>query len=44
VFYRLADPRVGAVLDTLMPEGQGRKGRRAAACSCPDCAPVAEAN
>jgi len=38
VFYRLADTRVEALLDTLIPGGRGRKGRRTAACSCPDCA------
>jgi len=43
VFYRIADPRVGALLDTLMPRAAEKKGRRAAACSCPDCARVAEA-
>jgi len=43
VFYRMADPRVGALLDTLMPRGAEKKGRRVAACSCPECAPVAEA-
>jgi ArsR family transcriptional regulator len=43
VFYRLADPRVGVLLDTLMPEARGKKGRRGQACSCPDCAPVAKA-
>jgi ArsR family transcriptional regulator len=43
VFYRVADPRVGRLLEALMPEGRGKKGRRAAACSCPECAPVAEA-
>ena len=42
VFYRLADPRVGALLDTLLPAGSAKKGRRVRACSCPDCAPVAE--
>jgi len=43
VFYRIADPRVGSLLDTLVPGGSEKKARRAAACSCPDCAPVAEA-
>ena len=43
VFYRVADPRVPALLNTLMPDGPGKKGRRAAACSCPGCAHVAEA-
>lgn len=42
VFYRLADPRVGELLDALMPEGPGKKRRRAAGCSCPECAPMAE--
>ncbi len=43
VFYRLTDPRVGALLETLLPEGSGHRRRRAIACSCPGCARVAEA-
>lgn len=43
VFYRLADPRAGVVLDTLLPAGAAKKGRRGKPCSCPNCAPVVEA-
>lgn len=45
VFYRLSDPRVAGLLDTLLPEGPG--GRRPSSprrvpCSCPECSPAVE--
>jgi DNA-binding transcriptional ArsR family regulator len=45
VFYRLADPRVANLLDTLLPEAVGKRrpvpGR--VPCSCPVCAQMMEA-
>jgi ArsR family transcriptional regulator len=42
VFYRLADPRVGALLDSLLPGRSGKGARKGVACSCPHCVSVAE--
>jgi len=45
VFYRLADPRVAALLDALVPEAAVPKARarRLRKCTCPNCAPNAKA-
>lgn len=43
VFYRLSDPRVAELLDTLMPEGPKRarpSSLRHVVCSCPGCSPA----
>lgn len=43
VFYRLSDPRVSGLLDTLLPESTGTRKRisyRHFPCSCPACSPA----
>lgn len=45
VFYRLSDPRVAELLDTLLPKGpRGGKASslRHVACPCPECSPALE--